>query len=111
MRLSGERKGPMAEAPDLTRRRMLMRLGLGASAVYAAPVLLRLSEAKASPGSGGGSGGSGGGSGGSGGGSGRGSGGGRGGSGGRGGASAGSRGGSGGSSVSSRSQPRPTLWR
>jgi len=32
----------------LTRRRMLMRLGLAATAIYAAPVLLQLSEARAS---------------------------------------------------------------
>ena len=54
-------KKPATAAPDLTRRRMLMRLGLSAAAVYAAPVLLRLSDARASAGSGGGSGGSGGG--------------------------------------------------
>ena len=32
----------------LTRRKMLMRLGLAATAIYAAPALLQLSEAKAS---------------------------------------------------------------
>lgn len=37
----------------LTRRRMLMRLGLAATAIYAAPVLLQLSEARASGPSGG----------------------------------------------------------
>jgi hypothetical protein len=36
------------DKPDMTRRRMLMRLGLAATAVYAAPVMLQLSEAKAS---------------------------------------------------------------
>ena len=39
------------DAPDLNRRRLLARLGLAASAAYAAPVLLRLSEARASGGS------------------------------------------------------------
>ncbi len=48
----------------VSRRRMLARLGLTATAIYAAPMLTTLSEARAS---GGGSGGSGGGSGGSGG--------------------------------------------
>ncbi len=38
------RKGATA----MTRRRILMRLGLAAGAVYAAPVMLKLSEAKAS---------------------------------------------------------------
>lgn len=33
---------------EITRRQMLMRLGLAATAVYAAPVLLQLSEARAS---------------------------------------------------------------
>ena len=33
---------------EVTRRQMLMRLGLAATAVYAAPVLLQLSEARAS---------------------------------------------------------------
>lgn len=33
---------------EMTRRRMLMRLGLAASAIYAAPVMLQLSDAKAS---------------------------------------------------------------
>lgn len=42
---------------DVSRRTMLMRLGLAATAVYAAPVLLKLGEAHASGGSGGGSGG------------------------------------------------------
>lgn len=32
----------------ITRRRVLQRLGLAATAVYAAPVLLKLSEARAS---------------------------------------------------------------
>ena len=36
------------DKPDMTRRRMLMRLGLAAGAIYAAPVMLQLSEAKAS---------------------------------------------------------------
>ncbi|MGF1621182.1 MAG: hypothetical protein ACFCUR_11265 [Rhodomicrobiaceae bacterium] len=40
----GNRKG----ANGMTRRGMLMRLGLAAGAVYAAPVMLKLSEAKAS---------------------------------------------------------------
>jgi hypothetical protein len=115
MKLFGDRKGPTAEAPDLTRRRMLIRLGLGASAVYAAPVLLRLSEARASRGSGGGSGGSGGGSGGSGGGSGGSGGGSRGSGRGSGGASLGSRGGSGGGSPWGRRNgsggSRVTLWK
>ncbi len=39
--------------PEITRRRMLMRLGLAATAIYAAPTLLQLSEAKASSMSGG----------------------------------------------------------
>lgn len=34
--------------PEMTRRRMLMRLGLAATAIYAAPTILQLSEAKAS---------------------------------------------------------------
>ncbi len=45
---------------ELNRRQALARLGLGVTAVYAAPVLLTLSEAKASASSGGGSGGTGG---------------------------------------------------
>ncbi len=49
------------DAPNLDRRRMLMRLGLAATAIYSAPVLLQLNEAHASGGSGGGRGGSGGG--------------------------------------------------
>ena len=48
------------ERPDTTtklgRRRMLTRLGLAATAVYAAPTLLDLTTASASRGSGGGSG-------------------------------------------------------
>lgn len=35
---------------NVTRRQMLMRLGLAAGAIYAAPVLLQLSEARASSG-------------------------------------------------------------
>ena len=44
----------MTTSPDetdqatMTRRRMLMRLGLAATALYAAPVILQLSEARAS---------------------------------------------------------------
>jgi hypothetical protein len=37
---------------DAGRRRMLLRLGLTATAIYTAPALARLSTAKASPGSG-----------------------------------------------------------
>jgi len=33
--------------PDMTRRRMLVRLGLAATAIYAAPAMLQLSEAGA----------------------------------------------------------------
>lgn len=47
--------------PDLTRRRMLRRLGLAATAAYAAPVMLGLGRAYASGGSGGSGGGGGGG--------------------------------------------------
>lgn len=36
------------EAKIVTRRQMLKRLGLAATAIYAAPVLLQLSEARAS---------------------------------------------------------------
>lgn len=42
-----------AASPRLDRRAVLMRLGLAAGAIYAAPVLLQLSEARASGGSGG----------------------------------------------------------
>ena len=48
------------DKPALTRRHMLARLGLAATALYAAPVMLQLSHAHASGASGGGSGGSGG---------------------------------------------------
>ena len=37
---------------EVTRRQMLTRLGLAAGAIYAAPVLLQLSEARASDSSG-----------------------------------------------------------
>jgi hypothetical protein len=44
--------GSSAETgPDLGRRRLLAKIGLAATAAYSAPVLLRLSEARASPGS------------------------------------------------------------
>ena len=33
--------------PELTRRRMLVRLGLAATAIYAAPIMLQLSQAGA----------------------------------------------------------------
>lgn len=36
------------KSANVTRRQMLMRLGLAAGAIYAAPVLLQLSEARAS---------------------------------------------------------------
>ena len=36
------------DQPLMTRRRMLMRLGLTTAALYAAPVILQLSEASAS---------------------------------------------------------------
>ncbi|MEX0590576.1 MAG: hypothetical protein WD207_05775 [Xanthobacteraceae bacterium] len=51
MSYDASKKGTAGE-PAITRRRMLMRLGLAATAVYAAPVLLQLSEARASGGSG-----------------------------------------------------------
>lgn len=38
--------------PNMSRRRMLMRLGLAATAIYAAPVILQLSDAHASRASG-----------------------------------------------------------
>ncbi len=38
------------DAPDLGRRRLLVKLGLAAGAAYAAPVLLNLSQARASSG-------------------------------------------------------------
>jgi hypothetical protein len=37
-----------SEAPGMSRRKLLMRLGLAAGAVYAAPVMLQLNPAKAS---------------------------------------------------------------
>jgi len=43
---------PGNAGPAINRRKMLMRLGLAATAIYAAPVLLQLSEAKASGSSG-----------------------------------------------------------
>lgn len=46
-------KRETAAKGEVTRRQMLMRLGLAAGAVYAAPVLLQLSEARASGTSGG----------------------------------------------------------
>ena len=49
------------KTPDVTRRLALQRLGLAAGAVYMAPVVLSLSDAKASSGSSGGSSGGGGG--------------------------------------------------
>ena len=42
--------------PQLSRRQALMRLGIAAGAIYAAPVLVNLDAAHASRGSGGGSG-------------------------------------------------------
>lgn len=38
----------MTEAPHLTRRHLLVRLGLTAGAAYAAPVMLHLDAARAS---------------------------------------------------------------
>ncbi len=49
-----------SESPDLSRRLALKRLGLAAGAVYMAPIVINLSDAKASSGSSGGSGGGGG---------------------------------------------------
>ncbi len=40
-----------SDEPVMTRRGMLMKLGLAATAIYTAPVLLQLNEAKASGGS------------------------------------------------------------
>ena len=40
-------KKPAAETVAITRRHMLMRLGLAATAAYVAPTLLQLSEARA----------------------------------------------------------------
>lgn len=48
--------GNAGQHPDITRRRMLMRLGLATTAIYVAPMVLKLSEAKASASGGGGGG-------------------------------------------------------
>jgi hypothetical protein len=58
MRKNPSDKSTAAE-PDVTRRRVLTQLGLAAAAAYTAPVLLKLSEARASGFSGGSIGGSG----------------------------------------------------
>ena len=44
---------PNLEGADLTRRRLLLRLGLASAIAYSAPVLLQLNAAHASRGSGG----------------------------------------------------------
>jgi len=50
--MTNETKKAEAATGDVTRRHMLRRLGLVAGAIYAAPVLLQLSEARASGASG-----------------------------------------------------------
>lgn len=45
--MNSDAKKPVNTDVAITRRRMLMRLGLAATAVYAAPALLQLSEARA----------------------------------------------------------------
>ena len=41
-------KTEVAGEPKVSRRRLLMRLGLAATAAYAAPAMLQIGEAKAS---------------------------------------------------------------
>lgn len=46
--MNSDAKKPVNTEVAITRRRMLMRLGLVATAAYVAPALLQLSEARAS---------------------------------------------------------------
>jgi hypothetical protein len=52
MKLLIKSRKTLPETADLDRRRMLMRLGLAATAIYAAPIVAELSPARASSASG-----------------------------------------------------------